>query len=275
MDIGPLNHVTFSKAVVGIGYHKYPGYSFDFSSGCVVYQKLKPAPKKIINGLFTYQGQINKQKYISNMSSLCRSLSHDCKSFANLVQDMSQDAGNENKELKITGPHDTGLAGQNVRWAINEIPEGGLVELSITLYNLSSLYEQLSREIPLIVNEFRSVGLENFFFPVWDYVAKGFHKKAFENYRISHSAIRGLRSVTAHGRLIDYSDTNSDTDTDAPNLQLVETMLSARKELLLRFAARSNEYHQSMRLLYLLRSPFHIMYLTSGTSAYSRNQVPH
>ena len=255
MDIGPLNHVIFSKAVLGVGYHKFPGYSFDFSSGCVVYQKLKPASKRIINGLFTYQGQINKQKYISNMSSLCRSLSHDCKSFANLIQDLSQDSGNENKEIKVTGPPDTGLAGQSVRWAISEIPEGGLVDLAINLYNLSSLYDQLSREIPLIVNEFRSVGLENFIFPVWDYVARGFYKKAFENYRISHSAIRGLRSVTAHGRLIDYTD----FDTDTPNLQLVETMLSARKELLLRFAARSNEYHQRMLLLYSLRTSFHII----------------
>ena len=268
MEIGPLDHVTFSKAVLGMGFHKYPGYSFDFHSGCVVYQKLKPASKRIINGLFTYQGQINKQKYISNMSSLCRSLSHDCERFADLIQDLSQDLGNENKEVKVTGPPDTGLAGQSVRWATSEIPEGGLVDLSINLYNLSDLYKQLSHEIPLVVNEFRSVGLENFFFPVWDYVSRGFYKNAFETCRISHSDIRGLRSVTTHGRLIDYST----FDTDTPILKLVETMRSARKELLLRFAARSNEYHQRM-LLTTLRLPSTTFDSTPGNSSMLR-RVP-
>lgn len=242
MDIGPIDHIKYAKAIISVGHHKYPGYSFSFTSGSVVYKKIKQNSQKIVNALYTYSGQINKQKFISNMSTLCRSISHDLFAYGSHVEIISQDPQHDHKDLKIVGLSNTGLAGQNIKWFKSELPANGLVGLAINLKNLSEMYRQLSFEIPLIVHEFRSVGLENLIFPVWDYLAKGFYKEMIFSTRSSHSMIKGLRSTNSLGLFSDYVN----NDCGNLTLELVNTMYKARKDFLLRFAARHNEFHQRM-----------------------------
>ena len=236
MPIG-IDPVQYSEALVSIGHHKYPTYSFDHTNGSVLHNKRAQKHKKIINSLYTHAGQIRKEKFLENMENICLALSNDFKCYAAKVSQLSWE---EDQPIYMLGPLNTGLSGVNIKWDASEVPRGGPNTLGSDVMWLSKKYGELAIEIPKIIKHYRQVGLTNFMFPAWDFLATGHYDHNYESGYVWNPN-RGLRSVREHGTLIDFCIEDSGTD----KLDLLKHIKLARKQLLSKFEYLHNEYKQS------------------------------